>query len=109
MVSAELAMAFPAVVLMLALALAGLTFAVDLVRCEDAARAGARAASRGDSGSVVRQIVDSRAPDGAELVVSSHDDSVLVQVRAPARTRMLSMLPRAMGSAEARWEPGAAP
>ena len=108
MVSAELALAFPAVVLVLALALAGMTLAVDLVRCEDAARAGARAASRGDSPAVVQEVVRSRAPSGAELSVSSAGDRVVVTVRAPDRAGPLP-LPVATGRAEARWEPGAGP
>lgn len=109
MVSAELALAFPAVVLLLALALTGLTFAVDLVRCEDAARAAARAASRGDTPATVESIVRSRAPQGAQLSVVRGTEAVHVEVTAPRRGQLLRILPAAVGSAEAHWEPGALP
>ena len=108
MVSAELALAFPAVVLVLALALTGLTYAVDLVRSEDAARAGARAASRGEPTAVVQEVVRSRAPEGARLDVSSSGEWVRVEVTVARRSRLLP-LPAARGEAEARWEPGAVP
>ena len=47
MVTAEFAVVLPAVVLVLALSLGALGLALDQIRCVDAARAGARAASRG--------------------------------------------------------------
>ena len=47
MVSAELALTVPAVLLVLAICLTALSLGVDQVRCEDAARVAARAASRG--------------------------------------------------------------
>ena len=49
MVTAELAVVLPALLLVLAVALSALGLAVDQVRCVDAAAAGARAAARGDS------------------------------------------------------------
>ena len=48
MVTAEFAVVLPAIVLVLGLSLGALGLALDQVRCVDAARAGARAASRGD-------------------------------------------------------------
>lgn len=107
MVSAELALAFPAVVLVLALALAGLTYVVELVRCEDAARAAARAASRGESDAVIRQIAASRAPEGADILIDSSPTGVAVHVVADGPR--LVVLPAARGEARALWEPGAAP
>ncbi len=109
MTTAELAVALPAVVLVLALCLTAMTLGVDLVRCEDAARAGARAASRGEPVSVVREVVSSRAPDGADVTVDLGDETVSVQVSAPGRVRLLPALPGARASAVALWEPGARP
>lgn len=109
MATAELAVALPAVVLVLALCLTAMTLGVDLVRCEDAARAGARAASRGEPVAVVREVVGSRAPDGSVVVVEPGGESVSVRVSAPPRVRLLPVLPGARASAVALWEPGAGP
>ena len=49
MVTAELAVAIPAVVLVLAMCLAGVTAGIDQIRCVDAARVAARSAARGDT------------------------------------------------------------
>lgn len=53
MVTAEAAMALPALLGVLALVLSVVSLAVDGIRCVDAARVGARAAARGDRKSVV--------------------------------------------------------
>lgn len=84
MVTAEFAVAMPAVVLVLALACAVLGFVVDEIRCTDAARAGARAASRGDATAAVRRIAEPLAPPGATVSVSG-GAVVRVVVHAPAR------------------------
>jgi len=55
----------PAVVFVLALSLGALGLALDQVRCVDAARAGARAASRGDSDGAVALVAHRAAPSGA--------------------------------------------
>lgn len=109
MATAELAVALPAVVLVLALCLTAMALGVDHVRAEDAARAGARAASRGEPAGLVRDIVAARAPRGADIRVRAGAESVVVQVVAPARVRLLPALPGAAASAEAAWEPGARP
>ena len=78
-VTAEFAVVLPAVVFVLALSLGALALALDQVRCVDAARAGARAASRGDS-------------DGA--VVSLAVSADLVRVSVVSRSRLAgSLLP----------------
>ena len=55
MATAELAVVLPAVLLVLAVALSALGLAIDQIRCVDAARAGARAAARGDTAGAVTQ------------------------------------------------------
>ncbi|WP_317183088.1 TadE family type IV pilus minor pilin, partial [Intrasporangium sp.] len=65
MVTAELAVAIPVVVLVLLGCLAGLSAAVDQVRCVDAARLASRAAARGDSPLRVHELAQRGAPDGA--------------------------------------------
>ena len=109
MTTAELAVALPAVILVLALCLTGLALGIDQLRCEDAARVAARAASRGDPTAVVREMALTRAPDGAQVQISPGGEHVEVQVIAPARVKHLSMLPAARARAEAVWEPGARP
>lgn len=109
MVTAELALAFPAVILVLALALTGLTLGIDQLRCEDAARVAARAASRGEPAVAVGAAASARAPEGSTVRVTPGPDSVLVEVTGPARIRLLPALPSASAEAEARWEPGAQP
>ena len=78
MVTAEFAVVLPAVVLVLALSLGALGLALDQVRCVDAARAGARAASRGDSDGAVTLVARRAAPSGA--VVSMEVSADLVRV-----------------------------
>lgn len=107
--TAELAVALPAVVLVLALCLTALALGVDHVRAEDAARAAARAASRGEPPEVVRQVASSRAPAGADISIEPGAGSVSVRVSAPARVRLLPAVPGAQAWAEAAWEPGARP
>ena len=109
MATAELALALPAVILVLALCLTGLTLAVDQIRCEDAARVAARAASRGEPGPLVRELALSRAPQRSAVTVSTGEGTVLVVVEAPARTRHLWALPAAVARAEAVLEPGVTP
>jgi hypothetical protein len=82
MVTAELAVAVPAVVLVLAMCLAGVTAGIDQIRCVDAARLAARSAARGDSSDAVRSAALSAAPAGAIVVVSVGGSTVTVTVEA---------------------------
>lgn len=109
MVSAELALAVPSVLLVLAICLTALALGIDQVRVVDAARVAARAASRGEDPATVQQLARSRAPEGSRVVVDLGADQVEVAVLAPARVRWLPALPAARGGATARWEPGAGP
>jgi TadE-like protein len=107
MATAEFAVVLPAVLLVLALSLGALGLAWDQVRCVDAARAGARAASRGDSAAAVILVASRAAPAGA--VVSMVTSGELVQVTVVSRPRVAaSLLPawlRASSTASAAREP----
>ncbi|MGB7448181.1 MAG: TadE family type IV pilus minor pilin [Ornithinimicrobium sp.] len=107
MATAELALAIPAVVMVLWLCLAGLTLSVDQIRCVDAARTAARAASRGYDVGQVRLVGQSLTPTGTEVSVTFLDeaDAVQVAVTAPPRVQWLPMLPRASSVATAPREP----
>lgn len=84
MVTAEFATAMPAIVLVLCLALAVLGFAVDQIRCLDAARAAARSASRGDPPNQVRRVARQLAPPDAAVAIAG-GDVVTVEITSPAR------------------------
>ena len=107
MATAEFAVVLPAVVLVLALSLGALGLAWDQIRCVDAARAGARAASRGDSGEAVILVAGRAAPSGAE--VSIGEARGLVRVSVVSRPRVAAnLLPtwlRASSTASAALEP----
>ncbi len=108
MATAELAMAIPAMLLVLAMALTGLALAADQVRCVDAARAAARAASRGDDNSAVKQVAEDLTPGGTRVSISAGSDVVVVTVTAPRRMSLLPGLPQASATAESALEPGIA-
>ena len=80
MVTAEFAVVLPAVVLVLALSVGALGLALDQIRCVDAARAGARAAARGDSAAAVILVARRVAPSDALVSVETTDDIVSVSV-----------------------------
>lgn len=83
-VTAETAVVIPALVLLFGMLLWGVMAAAAHIQCVDGARAGARAAARGEKASVVRSTVLSAAPRGAE--VKTARDGRLVRVRVHART-----------------------
>ncbi|MGY1437131.1 TadE family type IV pilus minor pilin [Streptomyces reniochalinae] len=80
--TAEAAVVIPALVLLVAGLLWGLMAAVTRIQCVDAARAGARAAARGETGDGVVRAVRSAAPPGARLKVTKDGELVRVAVRA---------------------------
>jgi hypothetical protein len=90
MVTAEFAVVLPAVVLVLALSLGALGLALDQIRCVDAARAGARAAARGDSPGAVILVVGRAAPTDAVVSLSTSGD--LVRVSVVSRPRVAASL-----------------
>jgi len=82
MVTAELAVAIPSVVLVLALCLVAVKAAVDQIRCVDAARVASRAAARGDDPARVRALALDSAPTGARVQVEGAGGGVRVTVSA---------------------------
>jgi Flp pilus assembly protein TadG len=107
MVTAEFAVVLPAVVLVLALSVGALGLALDQIRCVDAARAGARAASRGDSYAAVMIVTRRGAPSAAQVSMARSGELVTVSVASRPRTAG-SLLPgwlRASSTASAALEP----
>lgn len=100
--TAEFALALPAVVLVLAFALALLSGGVTQARAADAARAGARAAAIGAAPHEVRAIAEQLAGTGARAEVQV-GEFVVVHVAVP-----LPLLGR-WGDVEARGEATAVP
>jgi hypothetical protein len=82
MVTAELAMAVPVVVAVLAVALSAVSLGIDEVRCVDAARLAARALARGDSEAAARSAAVAAAPAGAAVVLGVAGSDVSVSVSA---------------------------
>ncbi len=80
MVTAELAAAFPALVLVIAVAVGGVGAGIDQIRCVDAARLAARALARGDPQAAVVATARSAAPAGARIAVSATGSIVTVSV-----------------------------
>ncbi len=80
--TAEAAVVIPALVVLVAGLLWGLMAAVTRIQCVDAARAGARAAARGETDDGVARAVRSAAPPGARTKVTKDGELVRVAVRA---------------------------
>jgi Flp pilus assembly protein TadG len=80
-VTAETAVALPALVLLIAMLVWGVTAAAGQLHCVDAARVGARAAARGDANAAA--LAQSAAPSGAVVRLTTDGDSVQVTVEAP--------------------------
>ena len=81
-VTAEIAAALPALVLVTAIAIWGIAVGLAQLRCADAAREAVRAAARGDDATVVQRVAEATAPAGAEIVVTARDGLIVVEVRA---------------------------
>ncbi|MGA8980933.1 MAG: TadE family type IV pilus minor pilin [Pedococcus sp.] len=84
MVTAELAVALPALVLVLVVALSAVTTVLDQVRCVDAARATARALARGEASGAAVGEGQRLGPPGAVFAVASSAGSVEVTVTSRA-------------------------
>ena len=82
MVTAELALAVPVVVMVLALGLAAIRVGVDQVRCVDAARLAARALARGDAEGSARALAATAGPPGAVVVLGAAGSEVSASVTA---------------------------
>jgi hypothetical protein len=89
MVTAELAVALPALVVVLVAALYG----VALLRCADAAAVAARLAARGDDAATVRSTALASAPSGARLGIATTATTVTatvaVTIEPPGLSRLL--------------------
>ncbi|GAA2722009.1 TadE family type IV pilus minor pilin [Cellulomonas aerilata] len=105
-VTAELALALPAVVGLLVVVLLLASAATSQLRCADAARAGARAAALGEDRALVVAIAQRVAGQGATVTVEAADPWVTVTVRRPLSTGPLGGAGlTAAGRATARVEP----
>lgn len=84
MVTAELALTFPAVVLVLTICLSALSWGVDQVRCVDAARVAVRELARGEAANRAMGHARRVAPEGADLEVHRSGGDVTVTVTSAA-------------------------
>jgi hypothetical protein len=84
MVTAELAVTIPVVVLVLAFCAAGIAAGIDQLRCVDAARIAARSAARGDPPDRSRGLALQAAPADAVVAIERAGDEVRVTVSARA-------------------------
>jgi Flp pilus assembly protein TadG len=82
MVTAEFAVALPALAVVVAASIAGITAMTDRMRCADAAGIAARLAARGESITVVRRAALQAAPHGATLRLVTTGDTVVATVTA---------------------------
>nr|WP_313959639.1 TadE family type IV pilus minor pilin [Arthrobacter sp. U41] len=92
-VTAEFAVALPAVLLLLAMLLAGSAAGVTQLRLEEAARAGARALARGEDAAAVDVIVRRLAGNTAAAAVASDGGWLSVTVSGRVPGAVGSLLP----------------
>lgn len=105
-VTAELAVALPAVVLVLVAVLTLVAASVAQMRAVDAARAGARAVAIGEEDTAVARVVARVGGDDADLSIDRDRDWVRVTVTKPVVTGWTAEGPlRARGTATAWVEP----
>lgn len=105
-VTAETAVALPALMIVLAVALWVLAAAGARIECIDAARAAARAAARGEDPRAVRQAARLAAPEGAYIGIRRGERRVQVTIRAHVQPigRSLAELPAVTVSGQATAE-----
>ncbi|MBT8162160.1 pilus assembly protein [Arthrobacter sp. GN70] len=110
-VTAEFAVTLPAVLLLLALLLAGSSAGITQLRLEEAAKAGARALARGDGNAAVEGIVRKLAGDAASTIVAEDGGWIVVTVSAKVAGPLGSLIPwklSAVASAKVEMPQGAA-
>lgn len=111
-VTVEIAVALPALMMVLAVALWGISAASAQVACVDAARAGARAAARGEPVTAVREAVRRAAPPGASVGLNRDSATTTVAVWATMRPLLPGLFPplvlraRAVAATEPERQPG---
>lgn len=103
-VTAEFAVALPAIVLVLVGGLTGISAGITQLRLEEAARAAAREVMRGDRPAAAAA-VERLAGDSAQLALSEEGDWTSVEVRTSLSIPVLSLLPLEL-SAQATAFPG---
>ena len=93
MVTAEIAAALPAVMVVLVVALTAVGAVADQLRCVDAARTGARLLARGEEVSRVEAVVARQAPEGADidLRVGPSEVEAAVTAEVPAVLALLGV------------------
>ena len=101
--TAELAVALPSLVIVLAVALGAVDLGLSQVRCVDAARLGARLLARGEPRGPALAEVRAAAPEGARVSVTTTGTRVTVVVTGdvPPALRPLGGLPAPTASAQA--------
>ncbi|WP_308407791.1 TadE family type IV pilus minor pilin [Streptomyces somaliensis] len=109
--TAEAALAAPAMVVFTMTLLWGLVAAAAQIQCVDAARAGARAVARSEPETSAVEAARTAAPDGARVAVERTGDLWRVRVEAPApgpaswgltlRAEAVALAEDAVGGAEA--------
>lgn len=105
--TAEAAVAIPALMAVLALAIAVVVSVGAQLRCVDAARVGARVAARGDADTAVVRAAVAAAPHGAHVTVRRRGDQVEVEVTADVLASRLLPAIHVGARAVAQAEPGA--
>jgi hypothetical protein len=109
MVTAELAVALPTVVIVLLVAVGALVAVATQLRCTDAAATAARLVARGETATVARAAAREVAGAKARVEVATSVGSVTVVVRAPAGVPVLGAFlrfPSVAASFTSPLEPG---
>ena len=83
-VTAETAVALPALAVLLVMCLWAVTVVGQQLRCIDAARIAARALARGETEPLARSAAREAAPEGAAISVQTVDGLAVVEVRLTA-------------------------
>ena len=106
MATAEVAVALPALVVLVAAGMTAVSVLTAQLRCVDAAREAARAAARGEDAAIVRSLAERSGPAGSDVQVTSGGREVEVTVSAEADS-VGGLLPavRVQASAVALREP----